>query len=130
VVPVRADEKEEYLSDLCGTDPVTCPACEGPPNPNLFAECVQGDCTAQDLTQHKNAACSVNEDCMVIPAVCCACDAGTGSFEIVAANTNAQTFKEAQCAEATTVLCAECEWIPPDGVVATCEAGFCALNFE
>lgn len=130
VVPVRADEKDEYLSSLCGNDPIECPACEGPPNPNLFAECVQGECTARDLTQHEDAACTTPEDCVVIPAACCPCGAGTGNFEIVAANTSAQTFKEAQCAEASTVLCAECDWIPPDNVTATCEAGYCALSFQ
>lgn len=130
VVAVRADEKEDYLASLCGTEPVTCPACEGPPNPNLFAECVQGTCTARDLTQHEDAACVTAGDCVVIPAACCACGAGTGNFEIVAANTSAQNFKEAMCAEASTVLCGECEWVPPEGVTATCDAGFCALNFE
>lgn len=126
VIALRADVKDAYLDGLC-EDHAICPACASQFNPHLFAECVQGTCEVQDLRTHKESSCTLDSECEIIPAACCACGAGNSESEIVAAGPSPSSFQEYQCAEADTVLCNDCAWAPPENLDALCEDGVCTL---
>lgn len=128
---VRAGQQDAHFEDVCGNEPFACPACSEARDPNLYARCVAGTCQAVDLTTHADSRCSGSEECIVIPAACCPCGAGTGAGEIVAINSSrSQNFREAQCAylnESDLVACPECEWVAPDNIFAECVSGRCTL---
>lgn len=128
VLAIARGQEELVEQEFCGENPPPCVPCEPIRNPHLFAQCVEESCQAFDLREHEDAACGSSDDCIVIPAACCACGASNSVMDVVAIHRDSTDFQESQCE--TTPVCDDCAWTPPLGVSATCEDGFCALTLD
>jgi hypothetical protein len=129
MVAVRVGQEARHQEEVCGAEPPMCPACAAQADPNLFATCERGTCVANDLRQHEASACVEDDQCIVRPVACCPCGASSEPWELVAMNSESSAFIDFVCKDAGAV-CAECAWVPPEGVSAACVRGQCLVEDE
>lgn len=112
---------DDYVARVCTG--IGCPDCAAVPDPNLFATCTAGACTAVDLHSDPLATCAVDEDCVLAVPQCCACGA-IGLGQAVAFNPANGSLATLVCDP--DVDCPPC--VPDFGALrAICDAGHCTV---
>jgi hypothetical protein len=105
VIAINREQGEAYHQEVC--DNVSCPACEGQPDPTLMASCIGGFCTVVDILTHEVTACSSAADCRVRASACCECGASLEPGSLIAINPNSPThYGELACN--VDSVCAAC----------------------
>lgn len=124
---VNKDKAAAYLQFIC-PDPVPCPACDPPPNPNLFAYCKDGTCAAADVRNEAFSECSSDAQCRLRDTAGCCENCVAAEYELIAVQTNAdQVLKALVCAPDEG--CSKCLPQYPPGASAVCgESGHCAVS--
>ena len=126
-VAVSAAKASAVQQELCGPDPIACPACVTVPHPHYTAVCEGGRCRPLDVRQSPATECTSASDCSLRwGAGCCEPCFAADPANLVALNKSA--IDSILCEEPAP--CDECAPAPyPDEAVATCESGRCSVAY-
>lgn len=126
---INAAKADAYFNYVC-PEPTPCPACDPPPNPNLFAYCKEGTCVAADVRQEPFSECTKNEDCRLRnTAECCETCTGSEGMLISVQTTADQEIKALMCGP--DAGCPKCLPQYPAGASAVCgPSGHCSVDIS
>jgi len=124
---INAAKVDAYSKFVC-PEPTPCPACDPPPNPNLFAYCKEGTCVAADIRQEPLSACADNGDCRLRnTAECCEVCFGDSNNLIAMRSDATSTLMGLMCAP--DAACSKClPQYPPTALPYCGEDGHCAVQ--
>lgn len=118
---------EVFRQQLC-PEPVACPDCVTPVNPNLFAFCDAGQCAVADVRAHAVSACQQDADCQLrAGAECCEPCGQVGVDQLTSVSTTAGiSIQELVCAPNTG--CSKCAIGYPQAIGVCGDDGHCRIE--